>query len=225
MKLNSQDEYEKKYQEGYGIMYPESHIIRIYEHFLKYALGIDGKNGGKVFDFGCGNGTHALYLQSKGFEVYGVDVSAAAIEIAKERLPSCADNFKLITPDQDIDNLFNTKFDMILSNQSLYYLSKSSLQKTVLQMHTMLNNAGVVVFTMMTTKDYSYSYAEKDDDDGLQKVSFTGRLNETTYINFTKNEEDLLEKFKLFKPVFVGSYDILLAEGPTLHYYFVGKKS
>ena len=39
---------------------------------------------GRVADIGCGAGRHALYLQSKGFDVTGYDSSALAIKICRK---------------------------------------------------------------------------------------------------------------------------------------------
>ena len=40
---------------------------------------------GKVLDVGCGAGNHTLYLQEKGFEVIGLDISPGAIGTCKLR--------------------------------------------------------------------------------------------------------------------------------------------
>jgi SAM-dependent methyltransferase len=45
---------------------------------LRYARG-------KVLDIGCGAGRHSLYLQSKGLDVLGVDISPLAIKVSKLR--------------------------------------------------------------------------------------------------------------------------------------------
>lgn len=39
---------------------------------------------GRVLDVGCGAGRHALYLQRKGFDVTGLDVSKGAITVCKK---------------------------------------------------------------------------------------------------------------------------------------------
>lgn len=41
---------------------------------------------GRALDIGCGTGTHARWLASRGFEVLGVDVAPRAIEIAREKV-------------------------------------------------------------------------------------------------------------------------------------------
>lgn len=45
---------------------------------IKYAKG-------KILDIGCGAGKHALYLQNKGFDVIGIDVSPLALKVCKKR--------------------------------------------------------------------------------------------------------------------------------------------
>ncbi|MFB3895631.1 MAG: class I SAM-dependent methyltransferase [bacterium] len=40
---------------------------------------------GKVLDIGCGAGRHSLYLQKKGFDVLGTDISPMAIKVCKLR--------------------------------------------------------------------------------------------------------------------------------------------
>jgi SAM-dependent methyltransferase len=40
---------------------------------------------GRVLDVGCGAGRHSLYLQEKGFDVLGIDVSPLAIKVCRLR--------------------------------------------------------------------------------------------------------------------------------------------
>lgn len=69
---NSQQTYADKYDKnGYGLLYPDGHIVRFYERILKYKMA---KKPGNFLDFGCGNGVHSAYFQSKGYEVFGIDI-------------------------------------------------------------------------------------------------------------------------------------------------------
>jgi len=40
---------------------------------------------GRVLDVGCGAGRHSLYLQEKGLDVFGIDISPLAIKVCKLR--------------------------------------------------------------------------------------------------------------------------------------------
>lgn len=39
----------------------------------------------KILDLGCGNGKNSFYLEKKGFQVYGIDLSETAIKEAKDK--------------------------------------------------------------------------------------------------------------------------------------------
>src|SRR5699024_11046877 len=62
---------------------------------------------GKVLDVGCGAGSHALYLQEKGLEVKGIDVSKGAVEVCKLRGLKNVENIDLL-------DLKDEKFDTII---------------------------------------------------------------------------------------------------------------
>ncbi|WP_236633120.1 methyltransferase domain-containing protein [Campylobacter armoricus] len=81
--ISSLKAYDKKYQQGYGVVYPDGHIIRFYERILKYKLN---KTSGNMLDFGCGNGTHCAYFKSKGFKPFGIDI-----------IPSIKENWKKLS--------------------------------------------------------------------------------------------------------------------------------
>ena len=63
---------------------------------------------GKVLDVGCGAGSHALYLQEKGFDVTAIDISKNAIKACELR---CLKNCK-VSDVLDLDA--SEKFDTIL---------------------------------------------------------------------------------------------------------------
>ncbi len=63
---------------------------------------------GRVLDVGCGAGSHAIYLQDKkNLAVTGIDISAGAIQIAKERGLKDARNLNFF-------NLKDEKYDTLL---------------------------------------------------------------------------------------------------------------
>ena len=64
---------------------------------------------GRVLDIGCNAGRHALFLQQRGLDVLGVDVSPLAIAVAKERGLRGAEVLSI----DDVDAKLDT-FDTIL---------------------------------------------------------------------------------------------------------------
>ena len=215
------------YARGYGIQYPEGHVIRAYERVLKYELGFQETSPAKtLLDFGCGNGTHVLYFQKKHFEVYGVDADPIAIRSCKERMSDIASHFKEISPKPSDSDFFpGVRFDVILSNQVLYYLSDSDLERCIETLWQQTKPNGVFIATMMAKESGFYAHSEPAKD-GLRRVRVQGRENGESYINFTNDKEDLKRKFVRFNPLHVGHYDTVIREeeGSGLHYLFIGQK-
>ena len=101
----------------------------------------------------------------------------------------------------------------------------------------MLKPGGYVFFTMMGTKnEYFKNFCNKrKNNDGLYKVDLNSDKNYKKrqkqdiyfhYINFTKNEKDLKNKFNIFKPLNIGYYEgsLINTRENGHHYTFFGKK-
>jgi len=65
---------------------------------------------GRILDVGCGAGRHALYLQSKNFDVTGIDNSPGAIKVCKLRGLTKA----IVRPISEVDKFKPASFDTIL---------------------------------------------------------------------------------------------------------------
>jgi len=215
------DAYKKKFEEGYGVRYPDGHVIRLYHHVLAYDLNI---KSGKVFDFGCGNGTHLKFFMDMGFIPYGCDIDKYAIQQAKELMPEYADNFFASESVPDLAPRGYKDFSMVFSNDVLYYLNDQDINHLVSQFYDMLQPGGVFYATMMSPKDWYFSRVESKMGD-MSKVVLTGRLNETTYINF-KTKEQVLDMFSPFKKLHMGEKCgcIREDEGFAHDWAFLGQK-
>ena len=109
----------------------------------------------KVLDFGCGEGSNLnFFLKSYKWEPYGVDISEHSLHVARAKMKLYSDNFKLLENNKllDIKDFPNVKFDLIIAIQSLYYLNKIDLNKTLIAMKKLLKPNGVVFFTMISKK-------------------------------------------------------------------------
>jgi 2-polyprenyl-6-hydroxyphenyl methylase/3-demethylubiquinone-9 3-methyltransferase len=65
-----------------------------------------------IFELGCGNGSTAAYLASKGYQIVGVDPSDSGIAIANMSYPQC--RLELGSTEEDLGGRFG-KFDVVLS--------------------------------------------------------------------------------------------------------------
>ena len=217
----SATEYEKKYREGYGVVYPESHIIRVHRQILEWELGI---KGGNLLDFGCGNGSHLKYFSDNGFETYGCDTSATAVEQCRRLLPQHPERFQVSEVVPNLERMFpGLSLTVFLSNQVLYYLDDAAIRGIVAQAHKMVRPGGVFVASMMS---YGCWYARDvlGSEGDFKKLQITSpRQTETMLVNL-KQREEIEPLFLPFRRLHLGSYTwhIREEEGGHDHWLYVG---
>ncbi|EOS23260.1 hypothetical protein C806_02765 [Lachnospiraceae bacterium 3-1] len=222
---DSLEAYDEKYAKGYGLQYPDGHVIRFYERVLKHELKL---TKGKILDFGCGNGIHSKYFMDHGFECYGVDIIPEAICQGQKFM---GEHAVLIEPNQSLKKFFHKdQFDIVFANQSLYYMNNSDLKKCVDELYEFAKPGGICFFTMMSRLNCYANLIEEEYDNGLSKVVLKNRLRETTYINFVSNPEELEQIFRPFETLHIGCYDLFSflssedEDGCSHHYIYIGTK-
>ena len=97
---------------------PYYHVLYKNRDFSEAELFIDKlfellkpKNDFRIFDLACGKGRHSIYLNKKGFDVTGIDLSEKSIACAK-----LSENEKLHFYEHDMRKLFRTNyFDITLN--------------------------------------------------------------------------------------------------------------
>jgi len=81
----------------------------------------------RVLDIGCGAGTSVVYLASRGFEAYGLDVSRVAIAKAKSKASRQGVNcgfYRLdFTDSQSVVSAGLSTFDLLIDNGCYHSLS------------------------------------------------------------------------------------------------------
>jgi len=86
---------------------PQREIVRLEE---------SGKISGDVLDVGCGTGENALYLASRGHEVWGVDSAPSAIAIARRKAEERGLTVTFLVQDtlnlHEIERTFDTVIDI-----------------------------------------------------------------------------------------------------------------
>lgn len=106
--------YDERYAEGYMEEWPPEKRRRVRE--LIRGLGLPA--AGDALDFGCGNGvfTEVLREALPGWRVYGTDISAVAVEQARERVRGCA------FFEQSDEALAGRKFDFLFTHHVLEHV-------------------------------------------------------------------------------------------------------
>ena len=110
---------------------------------------------GKVLDVGCGAGSHALYLQEKGFDVSAIDISANAIKACELRGMKKA---KV----QDIMQLEGDQYDtiLLLMNGAGMCGRLKNLPNFLQKLKSLLTDTGQI---LVDSSDIIYMFDEDED--------------------------------------------------------------
>lgn len=96
---------------------------------------------GKVVDVGCGAGRHSLYLQEQGHDVYGVDISPLAVDIASQR---GVENTSVETIDS-IHSMSEAPFDTVLLLGNNFGLLGSKPVERLRKLYETTTDEGTIV--------------------------------------------------------------------------------
>jgi len=112
--------------------------------------------GPTVLDVGCGDGNNAIYLASRGFDVTGVDVSAKAIKIAKQKAREAKVNVTFIILDALKIGTLAKKFDTVI-DFGLFHNIKGDRERYVRALSDVCVSKGQ--FLMLCFSDQAGKYA------------------------------------------------------------------
>lgn len=135
---------------------------------------------GKILDVGCGAGSHALYLQEKGFDVTAIDISVDAIKTCKFR------GLKKARV-QNVLEIENEKFDTIilLMNGTGIFETLAETSKYLQKLKSLLNPDGQI---LIDSSDIIYMFDKNSD--GSYIVPFNGYYGELTFTISYKGETE-----------------------------------
>jgi len=112
--------------------------------------------GPMVLDVGCGAGNNAIYLASRGFDVTGVDVSAKAISIAKQKASEAEVDVTFITLDALKIGTLEKRFDTVIDFGLFHNLGDADRRRYVRALSEVCVSKGQ--FLMMCVGDEAGDY-------------------------------------------------------------------
>lgn len=218
---NYLDENKKYWEKGYDAPCVESHVFRPFNQIIKEYMPSEHV---KTLDWGCGQGATALYFNSLGMDVYGIDISQKDIDICRNKFSSeIKDHFLCVDSKPVKDNIrFGGNFHLITAIQSLYYLNDDDFLVEIDNIFNMLKENGIIYATMMAPEHYILENS-KPLDQGIYSCNFKSKHY---YVNPTFSEEHLIEKFSLFEPLHIGFYShkYFSYQNSSCHLTYIGQK-
>jgi SAM-dependent methyltransferase len=132
-----------------------AYLFRSYAEMPKLEQKALQLANGKVLDVGCGAGSHALYLQEKGFDVTAIDISVNAIKACELRGLKKANV-------QDIMQLEGDKFDtiLLLMNGAGMCGKLKNIPNFLQKLKALLTDEGQI---LVDSSDIIYMFDEDED--------------------------------------------------------------
>ncbi|HDS11571.1 MAG TPA: class I SAM-dependent methyltransferase [Candidatus Wirthbacteria bacterium] len=95
----------------------------------------------RILDAGCGSGTCCAYLAKKGLEIWGIDLSEAMIDCARQQVP--AGQFEVM--DMQKLGFEDGFFDAIVVAYSLLHISSTDLPQVLAEFRRVLRPTGLIL--------------------------------------------------------------------------------
>ncbi len=111
------------------------------------------RSGGSVLDVGTGEGTHALFLASQGFDVTVLDVTNEKFSKIEEEAKQQGVDIRTVVGDVLSLDQLGTTFDIIICTSVLHFLTIDKIATAVEQLQKATNPHGLNVVSAHTTKN------------------------------------------------------------------------
>lgn len=157
-------------------------------------IGDYAKDGGKILDFGCGNGRLLELFSGKHIEYTGVDVSEKLIDIARVKYTGESIKFQKITG-QDSLAFSADYFNAIYSIAVFHHLpSVEHRRKIAAELHRILRPGGRVIITAWNL--YQKKYLKNLFSNWLSRLKGESNLDwNDCSITFTNNQGQVFSRY------------------------------
>ncbi len=118
----------------------------------------------RILEVGCGTGSNLWFAAKEGFDVYGIDGSPTAIEVARKRFTE--DKLKGDLRVGDFTELpyDDSQFDLIIDRYALSCCGTTAIKKAINEIHRVLKPGGKFFFTPASEEDESWRSGRRGDD-------------------------------------------------------------
>lgn len=180
------------YDDFYSKYYDAIHLNKKKNNYeIGKIIDLDKKtNSTKILDVGCGTGEHVNLLNSKNYDVIGLDQSKDMIKKAKSKYPDC--NFK-------VGNILNNSLFDYQSFTHIYCLDRTIYQikdksKFFENCYSLLSDGGYLVLNLVNRKKFK-PYVNADDNNVIYDPEKYGKHAEELIVKFD-NSKEFISKYK-----------------------------
>ena len=194
----------------YHILYDtrnEAEAALFIDRLIKH---IQPKPDARMLDIACGKGRHAIQLSKKGFDVTGIDLSTASIDVA---LTQANDHLHFFVHDMRLPfmiNYFDYAFNFFTSfgyfdtqrehNNSIRSIAQSLHHKGLLVIdffNAVLAEKNIIAHQSITKQNITFNITKWSDENHIYKqIEFTDSATQENFIHREKVAKFTLDNFK-----------------------------
>jgi len=163
------------------------------------------KISGNALDVGCGGGRYSIVLAKEGFNVYGIDFSKSAINIAKNNALKNKLNNKTYFKIGNVLNLpyKDNFFDLINDDGCLHHISKKDWKLYLNNINRVLKKNGILRIKVFSKNCNFYDENKKNTNSHwilIPKKDYTYFFNTQELLNLFKNYFEIIELKEKYHP-------------------------
>ncbi len=155
---------------------------------------------GRILDLGCGTARHLLFLESLGFDTFGIDLSRHFLQISRKKLQAfgCNPNKLILADIMHLPLNKNAKFDGILIMFSVLGLIQGSENRASIlrSLHPHLKQNGKVI---LHVHNYEYRHSSL-----LRRLkALTQRLGK---YRLSEEGDKIVENYRSIQDLFIHTF-------------------
>ena len=156
------------------------------------------RNVKKVLDLCFGTGRHVIFLAENGLDVYGIDISKTGKEITEKKVKGKnLKNVHLKLADMHNIPFENNFFDAIIAVYTLEHNTLAGLKKTTLELNRVLKSKGILVATLISTKDPRYDTGKEIEPNTFTNIKDPAESDVPHRFSDEKEAKELFTRFNL----------------------------
>lgn len=144
-----------------GLRFPDVYVVRM---FFKEGLHHER---GRVLELGCGSGNNLMLFADYGWDVTGLDISAASLADARHNL---AGNGAFIECDltSDFPLAEGAMFDAIVLPNIVYYLPRRAFVRLLTACRRHLRQGGLLFLSTRLPEDWRWGRGQEEEPGGFR---------------------------------------------------------
>ena len=177
--------WEEKYSSGHQQRAPWDEVV---SYVFRNMPKDKPRSEIKILEVGCGTASNLWFFALEGFDVYGIEGSAAAIETAKNRFQEDDITGDLRVGDFTSLPFEDETFDLVIDRGALTCCGTQDMRIAIKEIHRCIKPNGKFLYTPICDNDTSASSGEESHD-GVRINISEGSFQGVGQIRFVSKDE------------------------------------